>query len=356
MKKNLSLTFQIAAVFIGTIVGAGLASGEEITLFFTRYGYKSFIGIILCLIIYIFMGFNVIHISIKYNLKSYNEYVKKVSPGFLGQVIDIVTCFFWICSASIILAGSGALISQYFHISSWFGTVLMCCMSLFVLLKNTKGLIEINSFIVPCLLIIITTIFILFINLSKEIVNVSYIKAIPKTNNNWLISCLLYGGFNTLSCSGVLVPLSSEIKNRKALRGGIVLGAIGLTLVGLIINFMLLLNVPNIYRYDIPLLYVAHRFGVLIQIMLLGIIWFEMFSTQVSDIYSLSKTLENAFKIPYKKCVVIIMLITIPISRLGFVKLISYVYPAFGVISLIFIIQCILFRLKEKNKKYDYHS
>lgn len=351
MKRNFSLTFQLAAVFIGTIVGAGLASGEEITIFFTRYGYKSFIGILLCLIIYIFMGFNVIHISIKYNLKSYNEYVKKVSPGFLGQVIDVVTCFFWICSASIILAGSGSLISQYFHVSKWVGTILMCCMSLFILLKNTKGLIEINSFIVPCLLIVITSIFVLFVYLSKEIVSVSYIKEIPKSNNNWLISCLLYGGFNTLSCSGVLVPLSYEIKNKIALRRGIVLGAIGLTFIGLMINFMLLLNVPNIYKYDIPLLYVAHRFGPLLQIMLLTIIWFEMFSTQVSDIYSLSRTLENAFKIPYKTCVVVLMLITIPISRLGFVRLITYVYPAFGVISLIFIIQCIIFRVKEKRLK-----
>lgn len=350
MKRNLSLTFQLAAVFIGTIVGAGLASGEEITLFFTRYGYKSFIGILICMGVYIFMGFNVIHITKKYNLKSYNEYVKIVSPGFLGQVIDIVTCFFWLCSASIILAGSGALVSQYFHVSRWLGTVLMCSMSVFVLLRNTNGLIEVNSLVVPCLVIIVTTIFILFISLSKEIVSISYFKAIPAHKNTWFISCLLYGGFNILSCSGVLVPLSSEIKNKKSLKTGIVLGAIGLTILAIMINFMLLLSVPNIYKYDIPLLYIAHRFGPLLQIMLLGIMWLEMFSTQVSDIYSLSKTLENTFKIPYKVGVIFLMLLTIPISRLGFVKLISYVYPAFGAISLVFILQCIIFRLKERSK------
>ena len=52
MKKETLKVFQIAVVFIGTIVGAGLASGKEITEFFTSFGYKSFIGIIFCGIFY----------------------------------------------------------------------------------------------------------------------------------------------------------------------------------------------------------------------------------------------------------------------------------------------------------------
>ena len=56
--KNFIKIFQIAAVFIGTIVGAGLASGKEITTFFTKYGYISFLGILLTGIFYIFICLN----------------------------------------------------------------------------------------------------------------------------------------------------------------------------------------------------------------------------------------------------------------------------------------------------------
>ena len=56
MKKNFTKVFQIAVVFIGTIVGAGLASGKEITEFFTSFGPISFLGIIFCGIFYIIMG------------------------------------------------------------------------------------------------------------------------------------------------------------------------------------------------------------------------------------------------------------------------------------------------------------
>lgn len=351
MKKNRSLTFQLCAVFIGTIVGAGLASGQEVSLFFTRHGYKSFIGILICMLIYIFMGSNIIHISIEYNLKSYGELISLVMPGLLGKFTELITSIFLICSSSIILAGSGALLHQYFHIPQWIGTAIMASIGLITLLQGTDGLIEINSFIVPCLLVVLTTIFILFLALSKDTVSIAHIKSIPKHNNNWLISCILYGGFNTLACSGVLVPLSSELKDKKSLKQGLILGSIGLTILALIINFMLLLNVPNIYKYDIPLLYIADRFGVILQVMLLIIIWLEMFSTEVSDVYSLSKTISQTFKTPYKIAVILILIIDIFISRFGFVNLIKHIYPTFGFISLFFMVQCIIFKFNKRHKK-----
>ena len=83
MKKTIGLIFQIAAVFIGTIVGAGLASGQEITQFFSTYGYVSFWGILICGIIYIVISSIIISISLKHKLSSYTELITLVSPGFL---------------------------------------------------------------------------------------------------------------------------------------------------------------------------------------------------------------------------------------------------------------------------------
>lgn len=348
LKKKLLLIFQIAAVFIGTIVGAGLASGQEIKQFFTTYGCKSFIGILLCCFIYIFIGNIVITLSIKHNLNSYNELITLISPGLLGKVTDLITGFFLVSGSGIILAGSGALLHQYFGVSKWVGISIMVLISLFTLLKNTKGLIEINSFIVPSLTTIIITIFILYIIFNKDIVSATYIKNIPFYKNNWFLSCLLYGGFNILCCSGVLVPLSNEMKNKKTLLWGVIVGAIGLTILSVIINFLLLLNTPYIYQYEIPLLYIANRFGKPLQLILLCIIWCEMFSTEVSDIYSVAKTLEHAIKLPYKASVFLILAAAIPISQIGFVRLITIIYPAFGVISLIFMLQCIWYYYKKK--------
>ncbi|MFD3155523.1 transporter [Haloimpatiens sp. FM7330] len=346
MRKKMTLTFQVSAVFIGTIVGAGLASGQEITQFFTTYGLKSFIGILLCLCMYIYMSHIISSISIKYNLTSYNELINLVSPGCIGKITDVVTGFFLISSSAIILAGSGALLHQYFHISKWIGMLLMIIISLITLLNDTKGLIAINSFIVPSLITIITLVFVLYIAFNGDILSISHLKSIGNYKKHWLLSSLLYGGFNILCCTGVLVPFSNEIRDKKALSFGTSLGALGLTVLCCMINLMLLFNIPYIFHYDIPLLYIAHRFGSLVQFILLCIIFLEMFSTEVSDIYSIGKTFTHLFNVSYKKSVIIILCITIPIAQIGFKNLITFLYPAFGALSLVFMFQCINFYKK----------
>lgn len=347
LRRGVRLAFQIAAVFIGTIVGAGLASGQEIRQFFTEYGYRGFGGILLCCLIYIVIGFMIASISLKYDLKSYTELINLVlRPKIFASFTDGITSLFLLSGAAIILAGSGALIHQYFGVSKWIGILLMAVVSLLVLLRDTKGLIEVNSFIVPSLIIVLLTIFTMYIFFSKNVVSLNFVKSVPHYKSNWIFSSLLYSGFNILGCSGVIVPLSAEIKNKKSMLWGIILGALVLTGLTFMINLMLLLNVPYIFKYEIPLLYISHRFGNLIQILLVCIIWLEMFSTEVSDVYSVGKAVTQIFNISYKTSVALIILIAIPISQVGFVNLISVIYPAFGVISLLFMMECVYFYLK----------
>ncbi|SFC68552.1 transporter [Clostridium uliginosum] len=350
MKKQLINIFQVAAVFIGTIVGAGLASGKEITEFFTCFGIKSFIGILVCGCFYVIMGIIISKISIFYKLNSYGDVINIISPNYLGKLTGGITTLYLISSASIILAGSGALINQFFGIPKLIGSLIMVFIALFFLLRDTNGLIEINSFIVPALISTITLITILYFIFCKDVISLQNIASFKPKKTGLGISTILYAGYNILCCSGVLVPLSTQMKKTKTMVLGITMGSIGLTLLCLMINLMLTVNQPYIYNYEIPLLLVASRFGNIVQAILLVIIWLEMFSTEVSDVYSISKTLEHSFHINFKKGILIVLAIALPISQFGFTNLITKLYPVFGVLSLIFITQCIVFYFKHKTK------
>lgn len=350
MKRELSKIFQIAVVFIGTIVGAGLASGQEIKEFFTSYGVSSFIGIIACGVFYMVMGSIVSKISIKYKLNSYGDVIKVVSPNLLGKVTGVITTLYLISSASIILAGSGALINQFFNIPKIIGSLIMVALAIFFLLRDTDGLIEINSFIVPTLVITITTIIILYFMFCRDMISLEFLTKFEPRKTGVTLSTILYAGYNTLCCLGVLVPLSNEIKKPKTMFYGIALGAMGLAALSFAINFLLMINQPYIHQYEIPLLFVAQRFGNVVQALLLVVIWLEMFSTEVSDVYSISKTLDNSFNIEFKKAIFIVLIIALPISRIGFSKLIGSLYPLFGMLSLVFIAQTIYFYFKHKKE------
>lgn len=350
MKREFSKIFQIAVVFIGTIVGAGLASGQEIKEFFTSYGVSSFIGIIACGIFYIIMGSIVSKISIKYKLNSYGDVIKVVSPNLLGKITGVITTLYLISSASIILAGSGALINQFFNIPKIIGSLIMVALAIFFLLRDTDGLIEVNSFIVPTLVITITTITVLYFMFCKDMISLEFLTKFESRKTGVTLSTILYAGYNTLCCLGVLVPLSNQIKKPKTMFYGIALGAIGLAGLSFVINFLLMINQPYIHQYEIPLLFVAQRFGNVVQALLLVVIWLEMFSTEVSDVYSISKTLDNSFNIEFKKAIFIVLIIALPISRIGFSKLIGSLYPLFGMLSLVFIAQTIYFYFKHKKE------
>jgi len=353
LKNELIKVFQVATVFIGTIVGAGLASGKEITEFFTKYGTNSFLGIIACGIFYIIMSSIISKISIDYNLNSYSDVINVISPNILGKFTGFITTFFLISSSSIILAGSGALIHQFFGIPKILGSLIMISIAVFFLLRETEGLIEVNSFIVPGLIGTLTLITALYFSFCRDTISFSNISSFPPHKSGLLISTILYAGYNTLSASGVLVPLSTQMKKTKTMIIGVVTGAIGLTILCLMINLLLTVNQPYIYNYEIPLLFVANRFGNIIQALLLVIIWLEMFSTEVSDVYSISKTLEQSFNIKFKKAIFIVLGTALLISQLGFGNLITKLYPMFGLLSLIFISQCIIFFFKhnEYSKK-----
>ena len=350
MKKEIFKILQIAAVFIGTVVGAGLASGKEICNFFTSFGPKSFIGIFICGVLYIAMGIIISKISLLYKLNSYSDVMHKVSPNIFGKFTGLITTLYFISSASIILAGSGALIHQFFGIPKIVGTLIMLFISLFFLLRGTDGLIEVNSFIVPCLILTISLITTLYIVFGSDAMTFDNLIHAPTSKNGVFISTILYAGYNILCSSGVLVPLSTKTKNQKTMTFGIILGALGLTFLCTAINSLLLINQPYVYEYDIPLLFIAQRFGPIVQAILSMIILLEMFSTEVSDVYSIGKTLEQAFKIKFNLGIVLVLSIALPISQIGFSNLISTLYPMFGCLSLIFITQCIIFYIKHRKE------
>ena len=46
--------FTIAGAYVGTVVGAGFASGQEVLQFFTYFGLKSILAIALATLLFIF--------------------------------------------------------------------------------------------------------------------------------------------------------------------------------------------------------------------------------------------------------------------------------------------------------------
>lgn len=348
--KDIKLSIQIAMIFIGSIVGAGVCSGRELNQFFATYGIAGFTGLILCGVLYVFFSKMIIDITAKYKVSSYDEFVDLVCPKWVAHFTNLVLTLFLLSSTSIILAGSGSILCQYFGVPKWIGMLIMFVISSFFLMRNTEGLFEVNSFVVPTLIVVMSAIFIEYIKENPSAVRLEYMRLIPRQKTNLLTSTLIYVSFNILTIIGVIVPLTNDIKKPKQIIKGVVLGSGVLTILGLYITFLMLVNPFHPKLYEIPLLGVAMELHPLLQMGMLMIMWLEMFSSQVSNVYSLSYYLRNRFKIEYNKGIFIVVLIAAPFSMVGFAKLVEILYPMYGVLSLVFLGYCVVFIVKMKRE------
>ncbi len=345
--KNIILVIQIALIFIGSIVGAGVCSGRELNQFFSVYGIGGILGIILCGVLYVIFGIIIVAITDKYKMSSYNEFVDLVCPKVIAKFTNIVLTLFLFSSTSIILAGSGSIISQYFNLPRYVGTLIMIGLSVVFLMRKTDGLFEVNSFVVPLLMIVMCAIFIKYIGAHPDTMNMDNLRLIPRQKTNLLSSTLIYVSFNILTIIGVIVPLTYELKKKKQIIGGIVLGSVILTIIGSMIAFLMLVNPFYPELYEIPMLGLAMQMSKVLQIAMLGIMWLEMFSSQVSNVYSLSYFLGNRYNMKYGKSVGLIILVAMPFSLIGFADLIELLYPMYGVLSLVFLFYCTWFFVKD---------
>ena len=337
MKENLKIAF----VFIGTIIGAGLASGQEILQFFSMYGIYGIYGIILCMFIYIISSIVIIELCFRYNLRSYKDMVFLVLGKKSGKIVDLILTFFIFAGNTIIISGGSAMLNEYMNINKIISLIIMSLLILIVGMLSTKGVIATNSIIVPMSTCLITVLGIIVFRSHVPLNNIkSYTSSFPVFKKDWAASSVVYACFNLMTAAGVLCPMTQEMKNKKHFINGCILGSIVLTLIALIINFSILIYYPKSFYSEIPNLYIARYYGSFITFFLTVVIWLEMFSTEVGDIYSLSKRLEYSLNISYIKSSILVVIVSIPFSFIGFSNLIRILYPPYGFISMIFMLGC----------------
>ena len=113
--KNILKT---VCVIIGTIIGAGFASGQEVYIFFFSHGIKGLIGIIISSVI---IGL-IIYISLKIikyeNIQNYDEFLKNlIRNKKIKDFADILINIFILISFYIIQEQLYALFLLLLHLN-----------------------------------------------------------------------------------------------------------------------------------------------------------------------------------------------------------------------------------------------
>jgi len=341
----------VATTFIGTIVGAGFASGQEILTFFSHFGFNGIIGIIMSCFLFCLTGTLIMLLGNRLEAHSFGQVVRHVCGSKLGPLMDFLLTLFLFGALSVMLAGSGAVFFQQWGLSFSLGTALTMIVTILTVLAGLRGIIKANSLVVPLMVFICVSATLPTITVKNlESVLSGFVPAATGAASLWFMSALLYVSYNITLSVSVLAPLGRAIKNRRALIWGGVLGGLGLGILAMLINLAILSHYPDSSNYEIPSLFVAGRMAWIIQLAFSFVLWAEIFTTVIGSVYGLAARISEYTGVSYTTIVIVLMLVAFIISHFGFSGLVGTLYPLFGYISFIFLARLVSYPLVRRHR------
>lgn len=346
MKNILKVVF----VIIGTLIGAGFASGQEMYLFFFSYGMKGLIGILVSCILMGLIIYKSLCLIDKHNIRTYKEFLemfikKKRKESFfnLKNIVNIVINIFILITFFIMIAGFGAYFEQELGINNLIGSVILASVCFLIFMTSIKGVVKANEILVPILIMFVVVIGILNI---IEINLPELDNYIIRTNfSSYLLSAILYCSYNSILLLPVLITLKDYLHNKKQ----ITLIAIISTVISIILSiiiFLLLIRVDvDITKLEMPVVYVvSHMFKILrlaYGFIILGSIFTTAISLGSSFLQNVCKNDKSYTQIALFMCITSVL-----VSNIGFSNLINSLYPIFGYLGIVQILALLL-------KNYD---
>ena len=353
MPKRGVSTLKVAATYIGVIVGAGFATGQEVLQFFSRFGSLGLGGLILTTVLFIVFGHIIMDLGKELRARSHREILRYTGGRFIGTAIDWIINFFLFGALTAMIAGTGALFLEQFHLPPILGNILMALFTAVTVLSGFEGVINSISLIVPFLIAAVlgTTIFAI-VRTPPDLSATTPVTEGSALITNWALSAILYVSYNTVISVAVLGPLGVAARDEKAIRHGAMLGGLGLGISSIFIYLALSGNMADVAALEVPMIYIAGSISKALQFFYAIVLIAEIYSTSVGSLFGFVSRLTGE-DTPRKKVRWMVIGITaaaFAASQVGFSNLVKYLYPLVGYGGIALLISLIYVKVIKKRK------
>lgn len=329
--KNIA---KVIMVIMGTLIGAGFASGREIYLFFLEYGYYGIIGIFISGIFTSFIIYIALNRINNKNINTYSELLENNKNKKIGVGINIIVNTFLLISFFIMIAGFSAYMKQAYEIPIYASSFLFVLVCYIIFKKSLQGMMKINEYIVPVLLF-----FIVFLGVKNipYIIESKAVLEIETKQVGFIINSLLYASYNSIILIPVLVNIKKYYNSKKEIKLISIISGLFIIILSLCIYGLLLRGQFFVKELELPLLQIISEFGIIFKYIYSFIIIASILTSAISTGYSF---LENVSKNKrkYQINLIIMCVVGVLVSNIGFSNLVQILYPLFGILGFIQII------------------
>lgn len=152
------VVIKVTTVIIGTIIGAGFISGQEIYSFFNKYGEAGKIGILVSIGLIALVIYKTYKIIYENNINSYEKLLEKTIPGknkIILETIKNIINIFLIISFLIMCSAFSTYCYETYGIPKIIGGTIISALACIILINDVRAIIKINEILMPIIIIFV---------------------------------------------------------------------------------------------------------------------------------------------------------------------------------------------------------
>jgi len=334
--KNFLVLVKVIALYIGSIIGAGFASGQEIMQFFILHGSNGLWGAALATFLLAYLGGMTMYLSVKIRSGCYRDILSRLMTPIGRKIMDAMSLVVLLGGLCAMMAGSAAVFEEHFGLPARAGSLSIALITALVILGGLEGVLTANVFLVPVKFTVVAVISLaaLWSCGGSQGEFISSAAAAGGVAGNWILAGILYVSYNIVAPLAVLSTLGRVVPLKPGVAGG-VLGGLLLGAAIFLVTLAGLAHMPEAGYYQIPLLYLAESLGAGFCHAVGIIIWLAILTTAIADAHGFASRLAPACKSRYRFYGIGACLLVLPPAGFGFADMVRLLYPLFGYVGLV---------------------
>jgi uncharacterized membrane protein YkvI len=328
-------------LIMGTIIGAGYASGRELWQFF---GPESGLAIFIFAVCFSMCCIIIMKISRKLNTTHYIPLLEQLVGKKLTKLYDYMIVVYLFTTTAVMLAGGGATL-EIIHVPYIFGIIIISLLVVFIFFWDTKGILSINAILIPLLSIsLIALLAFFYFNTPASKLTLSVEVA------TWP-AAFTFTALNILPLVAILGAVGNEMKTDgeiwiAGIGSGVILGGISI-----LYNESLVKVANDIMFYEIPLFAILKNYPYMMLLFMSVLLWAAIYTTAVSGVFGITSRFRETVKFPTWVVAGITIILMLPFTTFGFSTLVSFLYPIYGMLNLYILAAIIIYPIAITTKK-----
>lgn len=340
--------FQFAGTLVGTLIGSGFASGQEVMQFFTSYGVPGIFGSIVTTILFAVLGAVFMNYGYKHAKSADFSSFRFFCGKYIGTFLEWFTILFCFLVGIIMISGAGATFNQYFGLPQFAGSAIMAAIALASALLGMDRIVKLLGSIGPVAIIFLIVIALVALSSNWENIGQadaaiaaagdSVIRGVGDSSAWWIVGAVMYVAYNILAGVPFISKMGTEAASRKeAILGG-AFGGVLLGLCAICLNLAMLSTYSEVSVQEVPALQFATMISPVVGVVFAVVLLIMIYNTIVPMIISVANQISSEEKDPvkYKGIIVALAIVMLIGGQLPFSTLVNVVYPFVGYFGIAF--------------------